>query len=168
MILQARRKIYGICNKRVIFTAVVLRNISEENRGEIIALKVAENQREYIASNEDSLREAEYNPGVARAFGIYSGDRAVGFAMFAFDEENDDPHDRFWLWRFMIDESLQGQGFGRAALTEIIKYFRENGADEITLSTKESNRNALALYYSFGFEENGDMNDGETVLKLKL
>ncbi len=92
----------------------------------------------------------------------------MGFAMFAFDKENDDPHDRFWLWRFMIDKSLQGQGLGRAALTEIIKYFRENGADEITLSTKESNRNALALYHSFGFKENGDMNDGEAVLKLKL
>lgn len=34
---------------------------------------------------------------------------------------NDDPCDKYWLWRFMIDESLQGKGYGSAALKEIIR-----------------------------------------------
>ncbi len=29
--------------------------------------------------------------------------------MFAFDEDYEDPDDRYWLWRFMIDEKLQGK-----------------------------------------------------------
>ena len=46
-------------------------------------------------------------------------------------------------------------------------YFKENGATNIRLSTKESNVNAIRLYRSFGFEPNGDENDGETVFELK-
>ena len=68
----------------------------------------------------------------------------------------------------MIDASLQGKGYGSAALKEIIDYFRRNGADQITLSTKESNEKALGLYHKFGFRENGEMNDEEIVLKLRL
>ena len=43
-----------------------------------------------------------------------------------------------------------------------------NGADIITLSTKESNKKALLLYHQFGFKENGEMNDEKIVLKLYM
>lgn len=145
---------------------IELRKIDNSNRVEIVSLTVSEGQREYIASNEESLAEAETLPEIARPFGIYADGKAVGFAMFAFDENNDNPHDKYWLWRFMIDKSLQGNGYGGAALKEIINYFRDSGAEEITLSTKESNVAALGLYRKFGFKENGEMNDGEIVLKL--
>lgn len=145
---------------------IKLRKIDNSNRAEIVSLTVSEGQREYIASNESSLAEAEKLPEIARPFGIYNHGKAVGFAMFAFDGNNDDPHDKYWLWRFMIDKSLQGRGYGSAALKEIINYFRDSGAEEITLSTKESNVAALGLYRKFGFKENGEMNGGEIVLKL--
>lgn len=147
---------------------IELRKINEQNKAEIISLTVAEEQSGYIASNESSLAEAEAFPEIACSFGIYADGKAVGFTMFAFDENNDDPHDKYWLWRFMIDKSLQGNGYGSAAMKEIINYFRDNGADEITLSTKENNVSALAIYHKFGFRENGEIIDGETVLKLKF
>ena len=106
--------------------------------------------------NENSLKEAKDNVEVARPFAIYADEKMVGFTMFAFDENNEDPNDKFWLWRFMIDWNLQGKGYGRLALKEIIRYFRDNGADIITLSTKESNTRALSLYHDFGFKENGE------------
>lgn len=145
-----------------------LRKITEENKQECFGLKVNTNQLQYISSNEDSLKEAEENADVARPFAIYAEEKMVGFTMFAFDENNEDPGDKYWLWRFMIDGSLQGNGYGCLALKEIIKYFKNNGADIITLSTKGSNKRALKLYHHFGFEENGDMNDDEIVLKLYL
>ena len=101
-------------------------------------------------------------------FAIYIDDKMVGFTMFAFDEEYEDSNDRYWLWRFMIDKNLQGRGYGRLALEEIIKYFKSNGANNIKLSTKESNVKALSLYHKFGFKKNGEMNDEETVLVLEL
>ncbi len=147
---------------------IELKDITDQNRQECFELKVSPAQSEYIASNEISLQDAKENAEVARPFAIYADGKMVGFTMFAWDENNEDPEDKYWLWRFMIDESLQGNGYGRLALGEIIKYFRDHGADIITLSTKESNTRALSLYHQYGFKENGDMNDDEIVLKLYL
>lgn len=144
-----------------------LREINDENRAQCIALTVSAEQAQYISPNADSLKEAEGLPEIARPFAVYVDGKMVGFTMFAFDEINDDP-DRYWLWRLMIDDGFQGKGYGSAALEVIIDYFRENGADEITLSTKESNTSALGLYHKFGFKENGEMNGEEIVLKKPL
>lgn len=141
--------------------------VDQYNRTDCIRMKVTEEQSEYIAANESSLETAAEHSEVARPFVIYSDGKAVGFTMFAFEPDYEDPNDRYWLWRFMIDERYQGQGYGREALRQIILYFKENGASNIRLSTKESNINAIHLYQSFGFAPNGDMNDGETVFELR-
>lgn len=142
--------------------------VDPSNRADCIRLNVTKAQAEYIAANERSLEAAAEHPDVARPFVICSDGTAVGFAMFAFEPDYEDPNDRYWLWRFMIDEKYQGQGCGREALKHIISYFKENGASNIRLSTKASNVNAIHLYQSFGFAPNGDMNDGEIVFELKL
>ena len=140
--------------------------VDQSNRDDCIRLKVTEVQSEYIATNENSLEAAAEHSEVARPFVIYSDGKAVGFTMFAFEPDYADPDDRYWLWRFMIDEEFQGQGYGKESLKHILSYFRENGASNIRLSTKESNVNAIHLYQSFGFAPNGDMNDGEIVFEL--
>lgn len=145
-----------------------LREIDDNNIAECIALSVTEEQAQYIASNRDSLRDSADNPEVARPFAIYVDDRMAGFTMFAFDEDYDDPNDRYWLWRFMIDKHVQGRGYGRAALKAAIDYFKDQDVGYIKLSTKESNTQAMSLYHKFGFRENGEMNDGEVVLRLDL
>ncbi len=86
--------------------------------------------------------------------------------MFAFDEDYEDPDDRYWLWRFMIDEKQQGKGCGTAALEVIIQYFKDHGAGNIRLSTKATNTKALSLYHKAGFHDTGEMNDEEIVLQL--
>ena len=145
---------------------IELRPIDDTTREDCIKLKVKEAQSSYIDSNEKSLEAAAENADVARPFVIYADGRPVGFTMFAFDEEYEDPNDRYWLWRFMIDENLQGHGYGKEALKVIIDYFKENGANNIRLSTKASNVNAIGLYKSFGFKETGEVNDGEDVFIL--
>lgn len=147
---------------------VELRSINDSNLEECLSLRVADGQTQFIASNEGSLNEAKENKDVARPFAVYVDDKMVGFTMFAFDKEYEDPNDRYWLWRLMIDKDFQGKGYGRLALEEIIKYFKCNGANNIKLSTKESNIKALSLYHKCGFIENGEMNDEEIVLELIL
>ena len=145
-----------------------LRKIDSSNEKACIALRVADDQAQYIASNEASLAAAGQNPAVARPFAIYIDNEPAGFTMFAFDEDCEDPAGRYWLWRFMIDKDLQGRGYGSAALTAVIGYFKAHGADSIRLSTKAGNRNAISLYRRFGFRENGEMNGEEIVLELSL
>ena len=150
---------------------ITLIPIDETNREAVTALSVREDQP-FIANNQRSLEQAEETdeemPGVARPFAVCADGRLVGFTMFAFDEEYEDPDSRYWLWRFMIDQNEQGKGYGQAALSAIIRYFRENGADMILLSTKPENELALHVYHKFGFRETGGMNNDEIVLRLML
>ena len=149
---------------------IELRTIDDTNKAEVVLLEVSDIQKEYIASNalslETSLKE-EYRD-IARPFAIYADNDLVGFTMFAFDLASNDPNDQYWLWRFMIDERLQGRGYGSAALCQIIEYFRGHGSDHILLSTKETNTTALSLYHKYGFSETGEMNDNEIVLRLTI
>ena len=145
---------------------IELRPLDESNTDDCIRLKVTKDQARYIDTNENSIAAAKEQSDVARPFVIYADGSPVGFTMFACEPDYEDPNDRYWLWRFMIDESRQGRGLGRQALVPIIAYFKDNGATNIRLSTKESNANAIHLYESFGFKRNGDMVDEETVFEL--
>ena len=147
---------------------IELIELTEENMQQCFDLKVASDQTQYIASNEVSWKTAKENENVARPFAIYCDGKIIGFTMFAFDEEYEDPDDRYWLWRFMIDEGLQGKGYGTAALQVIIQYFKDHGANNIRLSTKETNTNALSMYRKAGFRDTGEMNGEEIVLQLDL
>ena len=148
-----------------------LEPVSDKNREAVLKLTVREDQP-FVAPNDVSLRQADEanagDPGVARPFAIYADDKLVGFCMFAFDPEEEDPDDRYWLWRFMIDKSEQGKGYGQAALAEIIKYFRDNGADQLWLSTEPENECGVHVYHKAGFKETGDIDDGEAVFALML
>ena len=88
--------------------------------------------------------------------------------MFAIDPEEEDPEDRYWIWRFMIDKNEQDKGYGQAALAEMIQYFKDNGADRIFLSTEPENECGMHIYHKAGFIETGDIDDGEAVMKLML
>ena len=150
---------------------IILKPIDDTNREAVLKLTVREDQP-FVAPNDVSLRQADEanaeDPGVARPFAIYADEKLVGFCMFAFDPEEEDPDDRYWLWRFMIDKSEQGKGYGQAALAEIIKYFRDNGADQLWLSTEPENECGVHVYHKAGFKETGDIDDGEAVFALLL
>lgn len=150
---------------------ITLQPITEENRDAVLALSVREDQP-FVAPNDVSLRQAaeqnEEAPGSAQPFALYAGKKLVGFTMFSIYAEDEDPDDRYILWRFMIDKDQQGKGYGQAALDAIIAYFRSCGADRILLSTEPENERGLHVYHKFGFFETGEMNDDEIVLKLIL
>ena len=150
---------------------IKLEPINDNNRDAVLALSVREDQP-FVATNDYSLKQADETnaeyPGVARPFAIYADDRLVGFTMFSFAPEAEDPDDRYWLWRFMIDKNEQGRGCGQAALQEIIRYFRANGADRLYLSTEPENERGLHVYRKAGFRETGVVSGDEAVLMRML
>ena len=150
---------------------IKLEPINDNNRDAVLSLSVREDQP-FVASNKTSLRQAEEanaeQPGVARPFAIYADEKLVGFCMFVFNPEEEDEDDRYWLWRFMIDRNEQGKGYGQAALQEIIKYFKENGADRLFLSTEPENELGLHVYHKAGFRETGIIDGDEAVLMRML
>ncbi len=150
---------------------ITLTPVNDENREAVLKLSVREDQP-FVAPNSRSLEQADElnaeHPGAARPFAIYAEDKLVGFIQIVFAPEAEDPDDRYWIWRYMIDKDEQGKGYGQAALEEIIKYFRDGGADNIYLSTEPENVVGLHVYHKAGFKDTGEMNDDEMILLLKL
>ena len=77
--------------------------------------------------------------------------------------------DRVWLDRLLVDRAYQGRGYGRAFLGLLLEQlFAEYRCDSIYLSLFDDNRQALALYESFGFVSTGERDTGgEAVMRLR-
>lgn len=54
-----------------------------------------------------------------------------------------------------IDPHFQGQGLGRSLLRFLLETARHHGADTVFLEVRPSNRTALSLYDSLGFNQVG-------------
>ena len=157
-----------------------LEKINGKNVWDILKLKVAENQRHFVSSNDRSIIEAYTTiagNGYAFPFGIYDDDTPIGFLTIGFgtdDYWDDAPPvatDNYNLWRLMIDEQYQNKGYGREAVKlalEFIKSLPCGKAEYCWLSYEPENDIARHLYHSFGFVETGEKDCNELIAVLKL
>jgi diamine N-acetyltransferase len=148
---------------------VSLRPLAESNRQAVEALRVSPAQERFVSGVAASVREAAEHPG-ARAlyWAVYAGDTPVGFVMIADEVAGSDyvPH---YLWKLLIDERHQRQGFGTATLDLIVAYFRGRpGVEVLNTSAGQGEGSPIAFYERYGFEQTGDVSDGEVVLQLRL
>jgi diamine N-acetyltransferase len=143
---------------------VRLEAITRENFNEVVNLKVADTQSNFVAPNMRSIAQSKINPSLM-PMAVYAGDEMVGFVLFGRDEDDG----RYYLVRIMIDERQQGKGYGRAAILEVVEALRETAdCDAVYLSFVPENTGAEALYKSIGFEPTGEISHGEIVMRLEL
>lgn len=143
---------------------VRLEPVSKANWLEAARLKVAEDQKEFVASNAFSIAEASFYPFSIRA--IYDDDTMVGFAMYGYDDEE---YGGYAIIRLMVDERYQRKGYGRAAMQLMIEELKAKpDCKAIFLSLVPENESARALYVSMGFEPDGRIIDEEVVYKLTI
>jgi diamine N-acetyltransferase len=143
-------------------TMVSLRPITRANFHECLRLELPPEQARHVASNVYSIAEAFVEPGW-QPRGVYAGDELVGFAMYG----QEDATGRWWIIRLMIASAHQNRGYGRAALHALVgEVIAQHEAAEIVISTGPDNALALALYRSFGFQDTGEIDEGELVLAL--
>ena len=156
---------------------VELRKVDAKNIWKICALEVAEDQRNFVATNTQSILEAYCaisSGGVAMPYGIYDGETPVGFVMLGFGCEDweDAPEiakDTYNIWRFMIDRRYQRKGYGKQAMEAVLRLvetFPHGKADWVWLSYEPENQVAAELYRSLGFRENGQM-DGDEIIAVR-
>lgn len=142
--------------------------VDEKNLREVLSLRVKKEQRTFIETPEQCLKEAEtetwYEPAA-----LYNDGIMVGFAMYGvyFGEEEGG---RIWLDRYLIDERYQGQGLGNLILEALIQYLGERYEQRaIYLSVYDDNEVAVKMYKKFGFNFNGEFDiNGESVMVKKL
>ena len=152
---------------------VSLRPLSESNRQAVEALRVSPGQAQYVSSVADSLREAAEHPDAhALYWAVQADDTPVGFVMIA-DEVDSPEYIPHYLWKLLIDERYQRQGFGAATLDLIVEYFRGRpGVEVLTTSAAEGEGSPITFYERYGFERTGEVHSdevhSEVVLRLKL
>jgi diamine N-acetyltransferase len=116
------------------------------------------------ATNVFSLAEAKAD-GVSNPLAIYAGEQMVGFIMYDFEPKED----RGYLSRLMIDARFQRNGYGRAALTQVLDRLKAIPAcREIRTSFAPGNVAAEGLYLSLGFEPTGETVDEEIVVRMRV
>ena len=159
---------------------ITLEKITYKNYIETIwKLKVKRCQKDFVASNNNSLAEAYVaitNGCVALPFAICKNNKPIGFLMIGYGMSEDDFEGEdsafiemvkksYCLWRFMIDKRYQGKGYGRKAMELALDYIRTfpcGKADICWLSYEPENEVTKKLYASFGFIEQPQFyKDGE-------
>lgn len=147
---------------------ILLKEVNKDNWHECVRLKVAENQKNFVAANAYSLAQSKYKPNCL-PYCIYDDNVMIGFVMFTIDKDDENGKEEFWICRFMIDEKFQGKGYGKASMTKIIEYIRSNyNYGEVYLSEVPENERAKKLYLNYGFKFTGAVEYGEEVMVLKL
>lgn len=158
---------------------ITLQPITRDNVWEVTKLSVAENQKDFVATNAESLIEAfaTISDGeVALPKAIYDNQTLVGFIMFGYTHHPDplDPpvaKGNYSIWRLMIDQRYQRQGLGRKVIRQALNYLQtkpSGPADYCWLSYEPENIVAKKLYASLGFIENGEKSEDEIVAVIRL
>ncbi|ESW68239.1 MULTISPECIES: GNAT family N-acetyltransferase [unclassified Mesorhizobium] len=139
-------------------------SVTAANRAVVAALELAPDQMDFVASNAESLDEAETD-GDARPRVVMTGDRVVGFLMYEAPQDDDEAR----IYRFMIGRVHQGQGYGKAALREVLdEIMRLGHISHVSICYEPGNEAARRLYRAAGFVEEGPDEDGEMIADLAL
>jgi diamine N-acetyltransferase len=140
----------------VLVTEVFLRPITAANWKACINLSLDPTQAQFLPTNLYSIAEAQFYPD-AHARAIYThDDHLVGFMLYGIDVATN----TWKVFRLMIDHQHQRQGYGRAAMQQVIaELFRRPACTEILISYQRTNTVARQLYTSLGFVEHTTSDD---------
>lgn len=140
---------------------IELRQVTGDNFDAVIALRVADDQRDFLHPVVESLAWAYVAPQ-CHPLAIYAGDSPAGFVMYG----HEPAEGRCWIVGFMVDACRQRRGVGRAALELLLARMEgELRCPSVALSVHPDNVAALRLYQSFGFQDTGKCQDGELILR---
>ena len=136
---------------------IQLKPITQENLENVLALRVSDSQQGFVSTTAHSLAQAYVYRDTAFPFAVYAGETLVGFLMFGYYKARK----QYTLWKFLIDQRYQQQGYGKAALALGIAYMKETfGITELYTGVSLGNTVAKRLYQSMGFRETGLVENG--------
>ena len=145
--------------------AIELRAITDDNFLDAFHLKLKPGQDRFVSHPIRSLAQAYVYRDQCQPFGIYADGTMVGYVMVIYDYDVPE----YDIWHMMIDESMQGRGFGSAALDRVLAYIRTKPfgpSDRIALTCNKNNPVAKMLYERKGFAETGIEDEDEIELVL--
>jgi diamine N-acetyltransferase len=147
---------------------VSLRPITDANRNAVEALSVTPEQGRFVSGVRESILEASEEPDAqALIWAVYDEETPVGFVMIA-DEVGSPDYIPHFLWKLLIDERFQRQGFGTASLDLIVEYFRNRGVGTMWTSVGQGQGSPVTFYERYGFKRTGKFHGDEILLSLEI
>ena len=144
-----------------------LRPITGENYIDAFHLKLAPGQERFVSHPIRSLAQAYVYREQCQPFGICAEGKMVGYVMVIYDDDAFE----YNIWHMMIDASVQGLGYGSAALDRVIDYIRRKpfgDSNRVVLTCNKDNRIARKLYERKGFVATGKKDEDEAELALTV
>jgi diamine N-acetyltransferase len=173
---------------------IILKPVDADNWQDITDLELADGQEKFVAPNWYSILQALYDEDEMRGIYLRSDaeaqetdtdaddndaddndaddddtdarvDTLVGFTMWT---EDYDDREAF-IARLMIDKAHQRKGYATAAMEIVLEDLRDNrDIDDVFISFVPENQAAKKLYEALGFEDTGEVEEGELVYKLNV
>ena len=147
--------------------AIRLEPITEDNYIEAFHLQLAEGQEKFVSHPIRSLAQAYIYRNQCQPFGIYSGEKMVGYVMVIYDYDIPE----YDIWHMMIDRTYQGCGYAQNALNRCLedigmKPFGDS--NRVVLTCSKENSAALHIYKKAGFSFTGQQDEEELEMVLYL
>ena len=141
---------------------VHLEPVTADNWKACAALEVGPGQEHFLPGHLYSIAEAQFYEG-SKSTAIYNEqEQLVGYALFGRDIFTN----KWKIFRIMIDQAYQCQGYGESAMREIIRQIAEEpGGNEILICYQNNNQVARRLYAKLGFVEQ-EIDEGGKVTAL--
>ena len=145
-------------------TSITLQPVNQTNWRGIAKLTVREDQQDFVAAPCYYLALCAYDQ-LWQPLAVRLGEQVIGFLMWAIDPVDGS----CWLGGILIDQSYQGQGYGKQAVRVAIDLLHtQHGYQHFALSYQPTNLVAKHLYAALGFVETGEVEGDEVVARLVL
>ena len=147
--------------------AIRLEHITEDNYIEAFHLQLAEGQEKFVSHPIRSLAQAYIYRNQCQPFGIYSGEKMVGYVMVIYDYDIPE----YDIWHMMIDRTYQGCGYAQNALNKCLEYIGMKpfgDSNRVVLTCSKENSAALHIYKKAGFSFTGQQDEEELEMVLYL
>ena len=142
-----------------------LKTIDQTNWEACAALKPKQEQERLIASNLYSIAESQFLSGFS-SMAIYQEASMIGYTLFGVDPDDQN----YWIYRLMIDQQYQGNGYGVQAVQIILNQIRNRTdcTDVCLIGYHPDNGAAKRVYEKVGFAEQGLAPWGEMIAEYKF
>jgi diamine N-acetyltransferase len=139
-------------------------DVTADNVEAVLDVAPRPEQLRYVKPVAWYVAKAAYQ-GVWHPVGLMGDDgQVVAFAQWAYDDSDA----TYTLGGVVVDASHQGRGLGRAVLDALVRHLRaQPRRGTVVLTVHDDNERARGLYRRYGFQETGELLEGELVMVLR-
>ncbi|WP_108813336.1 GNAT family N-acetyltransferase [Loktanella sp. Alg231-35] len=135
-------------------------------------ITVHADQDRFIAPNIVTIAQVRFKTG-AHDFCLWNDQTRVGLMALVDMVEHKDRHkidapDAIYVWRLLIGQDFQRQGYGAAAMAFAENWGRARGRRVMQIQAVEDNAAAIAMYQSLGYVLTGKRSGVEVQLEKLL